>query len=172
MGSYANAHNQAQVLSFRLDRLYTSGASGPEPVPTWLAAAPPLRQSAPRWSAYLTARYDEMAHRISALVTDQQTEPWAARVGHGELRDAALRQVAAYRSVFDVSDADPLGPEPVRHTRQHEGWTAATLAIRLACAATSPSGPRATRVTHELTPTIDLTEQHRPHAFTAPGRHI
>lgn len=172
MGSYVDAVSEAQVLSFRLDRLFPSTASTPgSPVPTWLASAPPTA-GLPRWTEYLTARYQDMDRRISALASEQRSATWARSVPRSGLGSEAIRQVVAYRSVFNVDSADAVGPEPDRHTRQHEAWTAATSALQRARADSSTTTPGAARVTRELRERVDLPDDTRVAASAASSRHI
>ena len=127
------------------------------PNPFWLASAPPTA-GLPRWTEYLTARYEDMNRRISALVSEQQSATWASSVPRSGLGSEAIRQVVAYRSVFDVDSADAVGPEPERHTRQHEAWTAARSALQRARTDSSTTTPGAARVTQELRERVHLPD--------------
>lgn len=173
MGSYADAHSEAQVLCFRLDR-----AAGRDPaesaeraIPLWLAASPPL-DAGPRWGAYLTGRYAEMAARVAALVRDATDQTWSRQVGWSVARAEALRQVGAYRSVYAENGDDPLGPEPDRRTRQHEAWCAATEAVRRSHLGESQTGSGAARLTRELSARPVADDAPRVDVQSGPARHV
>jgi len=136
MRSYADARSDTQVLVFRLDQILAaatrySAIANPPAVPSWLGAAPPTALEPP-WTEYLPCRYTEMADRITTLATEAvATRPtWLSVVGMAEGRGEAIRQVVAYRVVYEATGDDPVGPEPPARSRQHEAWAASTRAIR------------------------------------------
>lgn len=159
MSGWGGAISETEVMAHRLDRLLgREDHHRTEPdVPEWLAASPPQHMAAP-WDTYLPGRYAEMADRIASLAADaERGQPtWLAAIGHGTARTAAMRQVVAYRAVYDIATDDPLGPEPQRRTRQHHAWSAAHEAIRRSHSSESADG--ATRLLASLTagpPSLD-----------------
>jgi len=173
MGSYTDAHSEAQVLCFRLDRV-----AGRDPaayveraVPSWLATSPPADAPA-RWDTYLTGRYDEMVMRLTALVRDTADEPWSHQVGWSGARAEALRQVVAYRSVYVENGDDPLGTEPDRRTRQHQAWCAAGDAVRRSHLSDSRAGSRAARLVEELSSRPVGDDAPRVDVQSGPARHV
>lgn len=149
---WADARSDTEVMAHRLDLLLRRAdqdRSGELPVPRWLAVGPPA-QLDPPWDTYLPQRYAEMADRISTLVVtaESASAPWLELIGHSPARADAVRQVAAYRAVYDIAADDPLGPEPQLHTRRHHAWTDARDAIRHSHATAEPDG--VTRLLAEL----------------------
>ena len=133
LGDYTDATSEARVLAYRLDLLNHEQAGDPK-VPTWLAAAPPTTTDSPtdpRWACYLDARHAEMAERITTLGIEARGEraTWLAEIGRCDGRAAAIRNVVAYRAVYNQTGDDALGPEPDLAGRQHEAWTAVRRAI-------------------------------------------
>lgn len=133
MRDYHDARSATSVLVFRLDRLltYANHQTDREPVPAWLAAAPPSPATAP-WDAYLPARYAEMEQRITILAAEATAEPaaWLDGIGRGAGRGEAIRQTVTYRAVYAVTTDEPLGPCPDRRGRQYDAWTATRAAIQ------------------------------------------
>jgi hypothetical protein len=130
---WTGARSDTEVMAHRLDLLLQRrpDRQADVSVPQWLGAPPPVRLQAP-WNAYLPQRYTELADRITTLVTSMEADrpAWLERIGHGPSRSNALRQVVAYRAVYDISSDDPLGSEPPLHTRQHHAWRDSYRAIR------------------------------------------
>lgn len=180
MGGHADAYSDTRVLVFRLDRLLEQAASHtnaddlPAEVPTWLAARPPADLYAP-WDSYLPARYAELADRISGLSQEAENRvpTWTACIGNGPRRLEAMRQVVAYRAVYAVDSADPLGPQPDLPGRQRQAWHAASLAITVSQSSDCHNATGAEQLATVLS-------QDRPTAYeagpeinrTSPGRHL
>lgn len=173
MGTYSDAHSEAQVLCFRLDRMMSaSSTEEARPlVPMWLAAAPPVR-SEPRWRSYMSTRYDEMSERITGLVSEAAADPWTTRVGPNADRDEALRQIGAYRSVYGLAGEDPVGPEPDRRTRQHEAWTAASNALQRSHVTESGASPGAARLVQELAAEVVQPDGYCADVHAGTARHV
>nr|WP_268239229.1 AAA family ATPase [Microlunatus endophyticus] len=156
LSGWADSRCDTEVMAHRLDRLlHSTDPLRIEPeVPEWLAAAPPRRLPSP-WDAYLPERYAEMAGRISQLATEavREARPWLGEIGHGTARTEAVRQVAAYRAVYDVATDDPLGPRPQPRTRQDHAWSAAHRAIRSSHTTAKASGAHRLLVQLESVPT-------------------
>ena len=157
LGDYTDATSEARVLAYRLNLLNTKQAKAVDTkVPTWLAAAPPTTADSPtdpRWPRYLDARHAEMAERITTLGIEARGEraTWLAEIGSSDGRAAAIRNVVAYRAVYDQTGDDALGPQPDRAGRQHEAWTATRRAINRShaddtAASANPGAPNAVRL--------------------------
>jgi conjugative relaxase-like TrwC/TraI family protein len=149
--AWGDARSDTEVMAYRLDLLLRRADHDHyvAPVPHWLAVRPPGRLDPP-WDGYLPQRYAEMADRITGLADSEEaaSAPWLAAIGHGPRRADAIRQVVAYRSVYDVATDDPLGPEPQLRTRQHHAWSEVRQAIHRSQATGEPHG--ATRLLAEL----------------------
>nr|WP_228266179.1 AAA family ATPase [Microlunatus elymi] len=143
MRDWTDARSDAQIMAHRLDVLigHHDHEARDAPVPSWLAASSPRGLQAP-WDEYLPRRYGEMADRITTLVAGAEaTAPsWLGEIGHGKARGTALREVVAYRAVWNVNTNDPLGAEPRQQTQQHSAWTSASRAVRASHNAEQPSG--------------------------------
>ena len=180
MGSYADAYSDTRVLAFRLDRLLEQAASQANPddlppeVPTWLAARPPADLYAP-WDEYLPARYAEMADRVTGLCqeAEDRVPTWMACIGDGPGRPEASRQVVAYRAVYAVDSADPLGPEPDLPGRQRQAWHAASLAIAASQSFDRPTATGAAQLATVLGHEQPAAYEAGPEINrTSPGRHL
>lgn len=176
MRDYAGAHSDTQVLAFRLDRILASMNGQSEVisfVPGWLAPPPP-RSAEPPWDAYLPARYAELATRIAELANEAALTPppWFDEVGHGAMRNLAIRHVVAYRAVYAVRSHDPTGPEPPAHCRQHDAWTATNRVIA-ETQVDSPTGPPGSaRLCAALDQDQRSASYDAPHTTRGSNRHI
>ena len=94
------------------------------------------------------------------------------RVGHGAVRGEALRQIAAYRSVYGLVGEDPVGPEPDRRTRQHEAWAAASNALRRSDVSESAASNGAARLVRELTSRVVEPDGYRADVRAGSARHV
>jgi len=181
LGGFTGSRSTAQVLVYRLD-LLLARAQGrhtgpPPPVPSWLAAAPPVHLTPP-WNEYLPGRYEEMDRRISTLVDEAQANRagWLDRIGDeaSPVWGEAARQVVAYRTVYDIRGDDPLGPIPDQPGRQLQAWQAAHHAIT-ACTPPPSTPSAAERLLATLTDAdreSRFDDDHRNDSHGGPGRHL
>ncbi|QGN34496.1 MobF family relaxase [Microlunatus sp. Gsoil 973] len=148
---WGDARSDTEVMAYRLDVLLRRADHDYSValVPQWLAVRPPGRLEPP-WDGYLPQRYAEMADRITGLADSAEaaSAPWLATIGSGPQRADAIRQVVAYRAVYDVATDDPLGPEPQLRTRQHHAWSDVRQALHRSQPTEEPQG--ATRLLAEL----------------------
>ena len=118
--------------------------------------------------------------RVSFAVQDSSlagekeaaADPWTMRVGHGAVRGEALRQVAAYRSVYGLVGEDPVGREPDRRTRQHEAWAAASNALQGSHVAESGARSHTARLVQELTSEVVEPDGYRADVRAGSARQI
>lgn len=184
-GSYADARSTAQVLTFRLDKLLatvTRDEAAPPAVPAWLAPAPPPNLPAP-WETYLPARYGEMDQRITGLVAEAQHDRpgWWTRLHDHQTSPAwgeAARQVVTYRTIYNITGDDPIGPRPDPNQlgKQAQAWQAAHAALD-ACAPPPPdtSATAAERLLAYLRDQEQATrvdDDRRTDGPSGPSRHL
>ncbi len=151
---YTDARSDTQVLAFRLDRILAAAnhrTDQAHAVPTWLGAPPPGAAVSP-WDSYLPARYRELAERLDTLAAEAEAgrPRWLSAIGPARGRAEAIRNVAAYRTVYAITDTDPIGPEPPPRSRQHDAWTATRKAITASHARDSDEPSGAARLRNEL----------------------
>jgi hypothetical protein len=116
-----------------------------------------------------------MGHRITTLVDQARHDQpaWMAGLGQPGQHDAwvdAIRQVVAYRTVYEVAGADPLGPEPDWPGRQRQAWQAAHDAVQ-ACTA-PPASSNAIRLVAVLNDTESRPDDDRRSDSRGPTRHL
>ena len=180
MRGFSDAESDAQVMTWRLDLLLDTprnarvDAAAATPVPTWLATEPPARPGAP-WDAYLPARYAEIRQRVDSLAGDatRTRPPWFAELPADPVDSTrALRQVVAYRAVYNVTTPEhPIGPEP-GPGRRRQAWRAADAALHPP-ADPAPATSNAARLAAQLdrTPPVDTDNAGPTRRDDGPTRH-
>lgn len=140
--TFDTAHSETQVMIWRIDQLLAQQTTQPgtrqtpaADVPRWLAPSPDRFGDTPIPAAYLRDRWDEISNRITQLTQTVRADnpPWLARITDPDSDPGriAVRQVVAYRQVYEVTTNDPLGPAPrPRDGARYLAWREASQALQ------------------------------------------
>lgn len=140
---FDTAHSDTQVMIWRVDQLLADHTTRPgtrrqtpaPDVPRWLATSPDRLGTDPIPADYLRVRWQEISGRLTQLVqTARADQPaWLGQIPDpdSDVGRVAVRQIVAYRQVYDVHTDTPLGAPPApRDGARYLAWREATQSLQ------------------------------------------